>query len=499
MTRTLLYIDRDPSIRLLLQRGLSPAGFAVLEADDTAQGRAIARDARPDAVLVDLDAAGMRPAELVAALRGAPGLETAPLLASTAEDRPEHLEQAAACGFAAVLVKPLDLDALAARLESHVAPRAGAAPAAGGRTPADTPPRATTPLGTPAAAGPSPAAPGTPQASATPPMLLRVLDPLVESVVENVSAADAVLTLGGEDEELVVAAAHSVRPGATLPPSGTRIPLGAVPWLADAMRGRQPAVIDAATVAESPLMAAGITSLLVVPLTGEHGPHGALVIGERRRRTFAFPPAQVEEAVREAGRLVLVIERLARLNTAIAEARRDVERYRAQLTRTVATGGADHTDARDQALADLGARVARAMGLGADEIEHVRQRLLVHDSGRTWLRQALLPHVRVSADVRERLLALHGALGAEILRGLGWAPAIVDGGGPAAPASADAAGRIVKTLVAWEERLAGTAAGSRDRLEALAAMRKDASGGMERRVLDALAAAVAAPATTAGA
>src|SRR5262245_346185 len=104
MNRTLLYIDRDPTVRLLLRKGLSPAGFNVLEAEDVAQGRALARQTRPDVVLVDLDAVDMPAADLVATLRCTPGLEGAALFASTAQDQADYLGRVASCGFAAVLL-----------------------------------------------------------------------------------------------------------------------------------------------------------------------------------------------------------------------------------------------------------------------------------------------------------------------------------------------------------------------------------------------------------
>ncbi len=477
MNRTLLYIDRDPAVRLLVQKGLSPAGFEVLEAEDTAQGRALAREGRPDVVLVDLDGVDMPPADLVGALRGTPGLEGAALFASTAEDRPEHLEHAASCGFTDVFVKPLDLDALASRLDPHVQPRPVSAAAGDGALPV--------------------------AASGVPPLVLRTLAPLVESLVENVSAADAVLLVdAGAGQDFVVAAAHSVRRGAAVPAIGTRVARDAAPWLAEAVQARQHVVVSAAEIPAAPLIAEGITSLLVVPLAGEARTHGALLLGERRRRLFAFPPAQVEETVREAERIVFVIEQLERLRVSVEDSRREVERYRAHLTRGVAAGGPGKSDEHHDAVADLSLRVAQALGLGIEETELVRHRAQLHDAGLTWLRQAVLPHVRVSPEIRDRLLDLHGDLSAEILRGLGWPTATVQALG-ALPRRADAglelAGQVVRTVTAYRGRPAGAAGRPRDRAQALAALRSEATGDAERRVVDALSAALSADGeTTAG-
>lgn len=476
MNRTLLYIDRDPSVRLLLHKGLSPAGFDVLEAEDAAQGRALARETRPAAVLIDIDGIDMPTADLVEALRRTPGLERAALFASTAEDRPDHLERAASCGFAAVLLKPLDLDALASHLEPYVL---SSRPATDG-TPPD------------------------PTASGVPSLVLRTLAPLVESLVDTVSAADAVLVLArGVGRDVVVAAAHSVRRGTALPAIGTRATLDATPWLADAIRTQQPVVIDATGLQVSSLVPAGVTSLLVVSVAGERGHHGAIILGERRRRTFAFPPAQVEETVREAGRIALVIEQLERLRTSITDSRRQLERYRTEMTRTVAGGGAGEPDEHQAAVADLSLHVAQTLGLGAGETELVRHLAHVHDAGLTWLRQAVLPHVRVSPGIRQRLLDLRGDLGCEILGGLGWPAAMVDAFGPTVGAASrhdealeglEIAARVVGTVTAYYGRLAGTPGRSHDRALAIAALTKEATGPVERQVIAALSTTL----TTAG-
>ncbi len=462
MTRTLLCIDRDPSVRLLLQKGLATAGFRVLGAEDAARGGDLARDTQPDAVLVDLDGLEVSPADLVATLRRTPGLERAALLGATAEDRPERLQRAESCGFAAVLVKPLDLDLLAARLEPHGARRVTAK--TDGTAPA--------PL------------------AAAQTLTLRTLGPLLESLVATVSAADAVLVLGsGEDPEVVVAAAYSVRPGARLPVVGARVTLDAVPWLREAMGGPQPLILDASQVQASALLAAEITSLLVVPLADEACRHGAVVLGERRRRTYAFPPAQVEETVREAARITFALQQLARLRASLAEARRDVERFRAQMTRRVAAGGTTEGASRHEAVLELGLQVARTLGLDDEETELIRLHAQVHDAGLTWLRQALLPHLRVSPEIRDRLLELRADLDAEILDGLGWSePHRL----PSAGNEPELAAEVVRAVVGYRDRLAGTAGAPGDRATAIAALRQGAITPAARRAVDALATALAA-------
>ncbi len=56
-------------------------------------------------------------------------MERSVFLASTADDRPARTEDLVACGFQGVLVKPLDIDTLANELKPYLAPKA--APPAG--------------------------------------------------------------------------------------------------------------------------------------------------------------------------------------------------------------------------------------------------------------------------------------------------------------------------------------------------------------------------------
>jgi CheY-like chemotaxis protein len=116
MNRKLLYIDPDVATRRLLRKALEPAGFTVLEAESAQEGQRSAERTRPDFILADVDV--IKAAELVPVLRQSPGLESVPLLASTAHAWPEHIQKTLAWGFERVLLKPLDAGTLARELSS---------------------------------------------------------------------------------------------------------------------------------------------------------------------------------------------------------------------------------------------------------------------------------------------------------------------------------------------------------------------------------------------
>ncbi len=68
-TRTLLLIDDDPAHREALRGLLEPRGFAVLAAGDGATGLALAAEAQPDLVLLDVALPGQSGWEIAATLR----------------------------------------------------------------------------------------------------------------------------------------------------------------------------------------------------------------------------------------------------------------------------------------------------------------------------------------------------------------------------------------------------------------------------------------------
>ena len=108
--RTLMVVDDDPGHRLLLDKALTPLGFALLTAPDAASCLRLTERCRPDAFLLDLSLPGMDGWQLARALRGQ-GLNTPVVILSasaddpgaTFDERPLH---------DAFLAKPLDLHAL---------------------------------------------------------------------------------------------------------------------------------------------------------------------------------------------------------------------------------------------------------------------------------------------------------------------------------------------------------------------------------------------------
>jgi two-component system, chemotaxis family, chemotaxis protein CheY len=110
----ILLVDDSKTIRMLIKRNLRQAGFEqaeILEAEDGAQGLAVARDQSPDLILSDWNMPEMSGMEFLQALR-AEGIGTT-FGFITSETTPTYKEQALAAGAAFLLSKPFNADSFA--------------------------------------------------------------------------------------------------------------------------------------------------------------------------------------------------------------------------------------------------------------------------------------------------------------------------------------------------------------------------------------------------
>jgi two-component system cell cycle response regulator DivK len=120
-----LVVEDNPRNLKLARDVLRHAGFDVLEAACAEDGLTLAREHRPDVVLLDIQLPGMDGIEALGHLRADPATARMTVIALTAfamkTDRQRFLE----AGFDAYVEKPLDIHALPAQVvDAHE--RAGA-------------------------------------------------------------------------------------------------------------------------------------------------------------------------------------------------------------------------------------------------------------------------------------------------------------------------------------------------------------------------------------
>lgn len=111
-----LVIDDDPTVLSVLKRGLAYEGFAVDTASTGLQGLAVARDHKPDLVILDVMLPGCDGYEVLRRLRSAD--EDIPVLMLTARDDTTDQVKGLEAGADDYVVKPFTFAVLAARVKA---------------------------------------------------------------------------------------------------------------------------------------------------------------------------------------------------------------------------------------------------------------------------------------------------------------------------------------------------------------------------------------------
>jgi CheY-like chemotaxis protein/anti-sigma regulatory factor (Ser/Thr protein kinase) len=120
-----LLAEDDPEAALLTQRQLSARGLEVTVVPDGLAALVRAIEWLPDAILLDVNMPKMGAGEVLPQLRGNPGTRDIPIiiLTGTVPDARAYFMEAGAVDF---FTKPVDIDALAARLSQLLSARRGA-------------------------------------------------------------------------------------------------------------------------------------------------------------------------------------------------------------------------------------------------------------------------------------------------------------------------------------------------------------------------------------
>ena len=123
--RTVLVVEDDAPLRRMISLFLRAAGYRVCAAEDGPTGLALARDERPDLVLLDLMMPGLDGWEVLRRIKGDALTAAIPVLVLTASADLPFTEQALLLGATSFLTKPIDSRVLVEHVDAVVGQTAG--------------------------------------------------------------------------------------------------------------------------------------------------------------------------------------------------------------------------------------------------------------------------------------------------------------------------------------------------------------------------------------
>ncbi|KKU15273.1 MAG: Response regulator [Parcubacteria group bacterium GW2011_GWB1_45_9] len=117
----ILLVDDDPQIQEIYSMKLSASGYKIIQARNGEEGVKIAKQERPDLILLDILMPVMDGARALVELREDPETKNIPVLILTSlEDRPEDIKFAKEAGAVDFMRKDIDFNDLLAKIKSAI-------------------------------------------------------------------------------------------------------------------------------------------------------------------------------------------------------------------------------------------------------------------------------------------------------------------------------------------------------------------------------------------
>jgi len=116
---TILIVEDNEKNMKLVRDILQFKGYQTLEAITGNQGVAMAREHRPDLILMDIQLPDITGIEALRIIREDASIATTPVVAVSASVMPDEQQKIVASGFDAYVTKPIDLKSFVATVERY--------------------------------------------------------------------------------------------------------------------------------------------------------------------------------------------------------------------------------------------------------------------------------------------------------------------------------------------------------------------------------------------
>ena len=118
---TILVVDDDPTVTMIIERRLEICGWEVIRAANGQEGLDLARSRNPDIIILDTVMPVMTGHEMLKALRQNPQTMDLPVIMCTSNDNSRDIATASSYSVSAYLTKPFDLVDLTEKVVSILA------------------------------------------------------------------------------------------------------------------------------------------------------------------------------------------------------------------------------------------------------------------------------------------------------------------------------------------------------------------------------------------
>lgn len=120
MGKVILIVEDDPKSIKLTRDILTVSGYATLEATDGKQGVALARDKKPDLILMDIQLPIMDGLEAAKILKSDAETKDIPIIALTASAMKGDEEKVYDAGCEEYMTKPFEISTLLKKVAEHL-------------------------------------------------------------------------------------------------------------------------------------------------------------------------------------------------------------------------------------------------------------------------------------------------------------------------------------------------------------------------------------------